>query len=181
MTLGNLVALTQSNVKRMLAYSSIAHTGYILLGLAAYAGGRIEGLEGVLFYAVAYTFMNLGAFAVVAALQRRPGVTSHLDTFAGLGRREPVLGALMTLFLLSLTGIPPFAGFFAKAYVILAAVQAGGTLTILAVIAVLNAAMAAFYYLRVVVYMYMREPTSEAAPPRHGSDSSGPVSGRQAS
>ena len=169
MTLGNLVALTQSNVKRMLAYSSIAHTGYILVGLAAYAGGRIEGLEGLLFYGAAYTFMNLGAFAVVAALQRRPGVTSHLDTFAGLGRREPILGILMTLFLLSLTGIPPLAGFFAKAYVILAAVQAGGTLTILAVIAVLNAAAAAFYYLRVVVYMYMREPTTEAEPPRHGS------------
>jgi NADH-quinone oxidoreductase subunit N len=169
MTLGNLVALTQSNVKRMLAYSSIAHTGYILVGLAAYAGGRIEGLEGVLYYGAAYTFMNLGAFAVVAALQRRPGVTSHLDTFAGLGRREPVLGVLMTLFLLSLTGIPPLAGFFAKAYVILAAVQAGGSLTILAVIAVLNAAAAAFYYLRVVVYMYMREPATEAEPPRHGS------------
>jgi NADH-quinone oxidoreductase subunit N len=169
MTLGNLVALTQSNVKRMLAYSSIAHTGYILVGLAAYAGGRIEGLEGVLYYGAAYTFMNLGAFAVVAALQRRPGVTSHLDTFAGLGRREPILGVLMTLFLLSLTGIPPLAGFFAKAYVILAAVQAGGTLTIVAVIAVINAAAAAFYYLRVVVYMYMREPTTEAEPPRHGS------------
>jgi NADH-quinone oxidoreductase subunit N len=169
MTLGNLVALTQSNVKRMLAYSSIAHTGYILVGLAAYAGGRIEGLEGVLYYGAAYTFMNLGAFAVVAALQRRPGVTSHLDTFAGLGRREPILGVLMTLFLLSLTGIPPLAGFFAKAYVILAAVQAGGSLTIVAVIAVINAAAAAFYYLRVVVYMYMREPTTEAEPPRHGS------------
>ena len=169
MTMGNLVALTQSNVKRMLAYSSIAHTGYILVGLAAYAAGRIEGLEGVLFYAAAYTFMNLGAFAVVAALQRRPGVTSHLDSFAGLGRREPILGVLMTLFLMSLTGIPPLAGFFGKAYVILAAVEAGGTMTILAVIAVLNAAAAAFYYLRVVVYMYMREPTSEAEPPRHGS------------
>jgi NADH-quinone oxidoreductase subunit N len=168
MTLGNLVALTQSNVKRMLAYSSIAHTGYILVGLAAYAGGRMEGLEGLLYYGAAYTFMNLGAFAVVAALQRRPGVTSHLDTFAGLGRREPVLALLLTLFLLSLTGIPPTAGFFAKAYVILAAVQAGGPNTILAVIAVLNAAMAAFYYLRVVVYMFMRDPTTEAAPPRHG-------------
>jgi NADH-quinone oxidoreductase subunit N len=168
MTLGNLVALTQSNVKRMLAYSSIAHTGYILVGLAAYAGGRMEGLEGLLYYGAAYTFMNLGAFAVVAALQRRPGVTSHLDTFAGLGRREPLLALLLTLFLLSLTGIPPTAGFFAKAYVILAAVQAGGPNTILAVIAVLNAAMAAFYYLRVVVYMFMREPTTEAQPPRHG-------------
>lgn len=169
MTLGNLVAMNQSNVKRMLAYSSIAHTGYIMVGLAAYAGGRIEGLEGVLYYVAAYTFMNIGAFAVVAALQRRPGVTSHLDTFAGLGRREPVLGALMTLFLISLTGIPPLAGFFAKAYVILAAVQAGGYLTVLAVILMLNAAGAAFYYLRVVVYMYMREPATETEPPRHGS------------
>lgn len=168
MSLGNLVALTQSNVKRMLAYSSIAHTGYILVGLAAYGAGRIEGLEGVLYYSAAYTFMNLGAFAVVAALQRRPGVTSALDTFAGLGRREPWLGALMVLFLVSLTGIPPTAGFFAKAYVILAAVQAGGAIAWLAVVAVLNAAAAAFYYLRVVVYMYMREPAGEVPAVRHG-------------
>jgi NADH-quinone oxidoreductase subunit N len=152
----------------MLAYSSIAHTGYILVGLAAYGAGRIEGLEGVLYYSAAYTFMNLGAFAVVAALQRRPGVTSALETFAGLGRREPWLGVLATLFLISLTGIPPTAGFFAKAYVILAAVQAGGAIAWLAVVAVLNAAAAAFYYLRVVVYMYMREPAAEVAPLRHG-------------
>ena len=168
MTLGNLVALTQTNVKRMLAYSSIAHTGYMLVGLAAYAAGRMEGLEGLLFYGAAYSFMNLGAFAVVAALQRRAGVTSNLETFAGLGRREPLLGILMTLFLLSLTGIPPTAGFFAKAYVILAAVQAGGWVAILAVVAVLNAAAAAFYYLRVVVYMFMREPQAEAVPLTHG-------------
>jgi NADH-quinone oxidoreductase subunit N len=168
MTLGNLVALTQGNVKRMLAYSSIAHTGYMLVGLAAYAAGRVEGLEGILYYGAAYAFMNLGAFAVVAALQRRQGVTSALDTFAGLGRREPILGVLMTLFLLSLTGIPPTAGFFAKAYVILAAVQAGGTVGLLAVLAVLNAAAAAFYYLRVVVYMYMREPATEQPALRHG-------------
>jgi NADH-quinone oxidoreductase subunit N len=167
MTLGNLVALTQNNVKRMLAYSSIAHTGYMLVGLAAYAAGQLNGLEGLLYYGAAYSFMNLGAFAVVAALQRRAGVTSNLDTFAGLGRREPWLGVLMTLFLLSLTGIPPTAGFFAKAYVILAAVQAGGPVAILAVIAVLNAAAAAFYYLRVVVYMYMREPQTEAPPLSH--------------
>ncbi len=171
MTLGNLVALTQDNVKRMLAYSSIAHTGYMLVGLAAWAGdptGRTAGLEALLFYGAAYAFMNLGAFAVVAALQKRPGVTSGLATFAGLGRREPLLGILMTLFLLSLTGIPPTAGFFAKANVIIAAVQAGGPLTILAVIVVLNAAAAAFYYLRVVVYMYMREPASETPALRHG-------------
>ena len=168
MTLGNLVALTQDNVKRMLAYSSIAHTGYMLVGLAAYAGGRIEGLQGLLYYGAAYAFMNLGAFAVIAALQKRAGVTSSLDTFAGLFRREPLLAGLMTLFLLSLTGIPPLAGFVAKAYVILAAVQAGGALTVLAVIAVLNAAAAAFYYLRVVVYMFMREPVDDRPPLTHG-------------
>ena len=172
MTLGNLVALTQTNVKRMLAYSSIAHTGYMLVGLAAFAAGRIEGLEGLLYYGAAYSVMNLGAFAVVAAIQRRAGVTSGLDTFAGLGRREPWLAILMTLFLLSLTGIPPTAGFFAKAYVILAAVQAGQAgytaVGLLAVIAVINAAAAAFYYLRVVVYMFMRDPRSEEMPLPHG-------------
>jgi NADH-quinone oxidoreductase subunit N len=171
MTLGNLVALTQDNVKRMLAYSSIAHTGYMLVGLAAWAGdpdGRLGGLEALLFYGAAYAFMNLGAFAVVAALQKRTGVTSSLATFAGLGRREPLLGILMTLFLLSLTGIPPTAGFFAKANIIIAAVQAGGPLTILAVIVVLNAAAAAFYYLRVVVYMFMRDSATETPALRHG-------------
>ena len=168
MTVGNLIALTQDNVKRMLAYSSIAHTGYMLVGLAAFAGGQQLGLEGLLFYGAAYSFMNLGAFAVIAALQKRAGVTSNLNTFAGLGRREPLLGILMTLFLLSLTGIPPTAGFFAKAVVILAAVQAGGWVAFLAVIMMLNATAAAFYYLRVVVYMFMREPTTEVEPPRHG-------------
>ncbi|MEO8208358.1 MAG: NADH-quinone oxidoreductase subunit N [Chloroflexota bacterium] len=172
MTVGNLVALTQTNVKRMLGYSSIAHTGYILVGLAAFAAGRIEGLEGLLFYAAAYSVMNLGVFAVIAALQRRPGVTSNLNSFAGLARREPALAILMTLFLLSLTGIPPTAGFFAKAYVILAAVQASQAgsevLGLLAVITVLNAAAAAFYYLRIVVYMFMRDPVSEEPGLAHG-------------
>ncbi len=168
MTLGNLVALTQDNVKRMLAYSSIAHTGYMMVGLAAYASGQVRGLEGLLFYGAAYAFMNLGAFAVISALQKRPGVTSRLGTFAGLGRREPLMGILMVLFLLSLTGIPPTAGFFAKAYVIIAAVQAGGWMNVLAVIAVLNATVAAFYYLRVIVYMYMRDPEGEPAPVAHG-------------
>ena len=125
MTLGNLVALTQDNVKRMLAYSSIAHTGYMLVGFAAYGAGEILGLEGLLFYGAAYAFMNLGAFAVIAAIQRRLGVTSNLSTFSGLVRREPALALMMTLFLLSLTGIPPTAGFFGKFYVILAAVNAG--------------------------------------------------------
>jgi NADH-quinone oxidoreductase subunit N len=169
MTLGNLVALTQDNVKRMLAYSSIAHTGYMLVGLAAWAKNPAgAGISALLFYGVAYAFMNLGAFAVIAALQKRTGVTSSLATFAGLGRREPLMGVLMTLFLLSLIGIPPTAGFFAKANIILAAVEAGGPLTILAVITVLNAAVAAFYYLRVVVYMFMRDATTETPALRHG-------------
>jgi NADH-quinone oxidoreductase subunit N len=111
----------------------------------------------VLFYSVAYAFMNLGAFACVAALQRRPGVTSQISTFAGLGRRAPLLGVTMTLFMLSLVGIPPTAGFFGKAIILVSAVEGGGWLDVLAVIMMLNAAAAAFYYLRVVVVMYMRE------------------------
>jgi NADH-quinone oxidoreductase subunit N len=168
MTLGNLVALSQDNIKRMLAYSSIAHTGYILVGLAAFgaaaAGSAVAsaGLEAVLFYALAYAFMNLGAFAVVSALQRTPGVTSQLTSFSGLAGRAPALSLLMTLFLLSLVGIPPLAGFLAKWYVIQAALQVGGWLNVLAVITVLNAAIAAFYYLRVVVYMWMRDAPENA-------------------
>jgi len=174
MTLGNLVALSQDNIKRMLAYSSIAHTGYIMVGLAAYGaappGSPAEqaGLQAVLFYAVAYTFMNLGAFAIVAALQRRPGVTSQIASFAGLGRRAPLLAAMMLLFLLSLTGIPPLAGFWAKWYVIQAALQVGGWLTLLAILTVINAAIAAFYYLRVAVYKYMRDVPEGAQPVQLG-------------
>ncbi len=166
MTLGNLVAITQDNVKRMLGYSSIAHTGYMLVGLAAWASvdQQIDGIRGLLYYLVAYSFMNLGAFGVVVALQRRRGVSSSIETFAGLGKREPALAILMTLFLLSLTGIPPTAGFFAKAFVILSAVEAGGPAGLLAVIAVLNAAVAAFYYLRIVVYMFMRDGQGEPVP-----------------
>jgi NADH-quinone oxidoreductase subunit N len=168
MTLGNLVALQQDNVKRMLAYSSIAHTGYMLVGFAAYGAGNIAGMEALLFYGAAYAIMNLGAFAVVAALQRRTGVTSNLSTFAGLVRREPTMAWLLTLFLLSLTGIPPTVGFFGKFLVISAAVEVGGPLTALAILTVLNAAIAAFYYLRVVVYMFMRDPAGELPRLRHG-------------
>ncbi|MFN8520384.1 MAG: NADH-quinone oxidoreductase subunit N [Chloroflexota bacterium] len=169
MTLGNLSALGQDNIKRMLAYSSIAHTGYIMVGLTVFAAAndptvQADGLQGVLFYSLAYAFMNLGAFACVAALQRRPGVTSQISTFAGLGRRAPLLGITMTLFLLSLVGIPPTAGFFAKAVIVISAVEGGGWLTVLAVIMMLNAAAAAFYYLRVVVVMYMRESPEGARP-----------------
>ena len=171
MTLGNLVALGQSNVKRMLAYSSIAHTGYILVGLAAFAAATPGseqarlGLEGVLVYTATYAFMNLGAFAVISALQRRPGVTSEIETFAGLAGRDLSAALLMTLFLLSLVGIPPTAGFFGKYLVVLAAVQSSNPWVVwLAVLAVLNAAAAAFYYLRVVVYMFMRELPRGTAP-----------------
>jgi NADH-quinone oxidoreductase subunit N len=168
MTVGNLAALGQDNIKRMLAYSSIAHTGYILVGLAVFAAAddpatRASGIQGVLFYSVAYAFMNLGAFACVAALQRRPGVTSQIATFSGLGFRSPLLALAMTLFLLSLTGIPPLAGFFAKAVIVLGALEVGGEMSVVAVILMLNAAAAAFYYLRVVVYMYMRQPAEGAA------------------
>ena len=176
MTLGNLVALQQDNVKRMLAYSSIAHTGYMLVGFAAFGAGNLRGMEGLLYYGAAYAAMNLGAFAVIAALQKRPGITSNLTTFAGLVRREPALAWLMTLFMLSLTGIPPLAGFFGKFYVILAAVEVGqtpdspfaGPMTILAILTMLNATVAAFYYLRVVVYMFMRDPGEELPKLRHG-------------
>jgi len=175
MTLGNLVALQQDNVKRMLAYSSIAHTGYMLVGFAAFGAGNLRGMEGLLYYGAAYAAMNLGAFAVIAALQKRPGITSNLTTFAGLVRREPALAWLMTLFMLSLTGIPPLAGFFGKFYVILAAVEVGqsasplaGWMTGLAILTMLNATVAAFYYLRVVVYMFMREPGEELPKLAHG-------------
>jgi NADH-quinone oxidoreductase subunit N len=167
MTVGNLAALGQDNIKRMLAYSSIAHTGYIMVGLVVFATAEdpaiaAAGVQGVLFYSVAYAFMNLGAFAVVTALQHRPGVTSQLATFTGLGYRAPVLALAMTVFLLSLVGIPPLAGFFAKMTIVLSALEVGGPVSLLAVIMMLNAAMAAFYYLRVVVFMYMRTPPEDA-------------------
>jgi NADH-quinone oxidoreductase subunit N len=166
MTFGNVVALTQTNVKRMLAYSSIAHTGYILAGLAAFAAATdpkvaTEAIEAVVFYLVGYSVMNIAAFAVVGMLQRDVRRYGGLGSFAGLAERQPALAAAMTVLLLSLTGIPPTVGFFAKLYVLLASVDAG--LAWLAVAIALNAALAAFYYLRVVVYMYMRDPETEPA------------------
>ncbi len=167
MTGGNVVALAQANVKRMLAYSSIAHTGYIMAGLAAYASapsGEIaqEGIASVLFYVLGYSVMNIAAFAVVGMLQRDTRRYGGLASFAGLASRAPWRAAAMAILLLSLTGIPPTVGFFAKLYVLLAAVDAG--LAWLAVVLVLNAALAAFYYLRVIVYMYMRDPEEDPAP-----------------
>jgi NADH-quinone oxidoreductase subunit N len=166
MTGGNIVALIQVNVKRMLAYSSIAHTGYIMAALAAYAatadaGVQQEAVEAVLFYLLGYGVMNIAAFAVVGMLQRDPRRYGGLISFAGLAGRAPWLAAAMAVLLFSLTGIPPTVGFFAKLYVLLATVDAG--LAWLAVAVALNAALAAFYYLRVIVYMYMRDPEPEPA------------------
>jgi len=167
MTVGNIVALTQTNVKRMLAYSSIAHTGYIMAGLAAYAATddpavAAQGIESVLFYLLGYGVMNIAAFAVVGMLQRDTRRFGGLASFAGLASRAPLHAAAMAILMLSLTGIPPTVGFFAKLYVLLATVAAD--LPWLAVAVVLNAALAAFYYLRVIVYMYMRDPETDPAP-----------------
>ncbi len=167
MTVGNVVALTQVNVKRMLAYSSIAHTGYIMAGLAAFANATdtevaAQGIESVLFYILGYAVMNIAAFAVVGMLQRDTSRFGGLNSFAGLATRAPWRAAAMAVLMLSLTGIPPTVGFFAKLYILLASIDAG--LAWLAVIIVLNAALAAFYYLRVIVYMYMRDPEPEPAP-----------------
>jgi NADH-quinone oxidoreductase subunit N len=167
MTIGNVVAVTQVNVKRMLAYSSIAHTGYIMAGIAAFAHAtdpeiRAQGIESVLFYILGYAVMNIAAFAVVGMLQRDTRRFGGLNSFAGLAGRAPWRAAGMAVLMLSLTGIPPTVGFFAKLFVLLAAVEAG--LAWLAVLIVLNAALAAFYYLRVIVYMYMRDPEPDPAP-----------------
>ncbi len=167
MTGGNIVALTQRNVKRMLAYSAIAHSGYILAGLAAFAAAgslaiQKESIESILFYLAGYSVMNVAAFAVVGMLQRDTSRYGGLNSFAGLASRAPGRAAAMAILLLSLTGIPPTVGFFAKWYILLATIDAH--LTWLAVIIVLNAALAAFYYLRVIVYMYMRDPEDEPAP-----------------
>jgi NADH-quinone oxidoreductase subunit N len=155
MTLGNLAALRQTSLKRMLAYSSIAQAGYLLIGLAA---GTPQGAEAALYYLLAYTFMTLGAFAVLLAVQRREENDVSIERMAGLANRQPGLALVMAIFMFSLAGIPPLAGFFAKLYVFGAAVSAG--MTWLAVIGVINSAIAAYYYLRVTVLMYMSEPVA---------------------
>lgn len=152
MTIGNLLAISQSNVKRMLAYSSIAHAGYLLVGIVA--GGR-DGGAALLFYLLGYAVMNLGAFAIVIALGRRGEPNEEIDAFAGLGFRRPFLAAAMGAFLLSLAGVPPFVGFACKLYLFGAAVGEGWTS--LAVVGVLNSVVSAYYYIWVIVAMYMRE------------------------
>jgi len=158
MTLGNLVAIAQRDLKRMLAYSSIAHVGYMLVGVVA--GGPL-GYGGVLFYLLVYTFTTAGAFGVILLLEQRGAESVGVDQLAGLAGRHPLLALVLSIFLLSLVGIPPTAGFVGKFYLFGGAVQAGYIW--LAVIGVLNSAVAAYYYFRVIVYMYMRDPGAETA------------------
>ena len=158
MTLGNIVALAQQNLKRMLAYSSIAHVGYMLVGIVA--GGGLGG-GSVLFYLLVYTFTTAGAFGVILLLERRGEEAVGIGDTAGLATRSPLAALALAIFLLSLVGIPPTAGFVGKFYLFGAAVRSGYIW--LAVIGVLNSAAAAYYYLRIIVSMYMREPEGTPA------------------
>jgi len=157
MTLGNIAALVQDNIKRLLAYSSIAHAGYLLVAFAALPS---NGIPAAMFYTAAYAAMNVGAFAVVSHFAGAGERYVTVEDYAGLGRRSPLLAATLTIFLLSLIGIPITGGFFAKFYVFSAALQAN--LVGLTIIGVLNSAVGAYYYLRIIVMMYMREAREPA-------------------
>jgi NADH-quinone oxidoreductase subunit N len=156
MAVGNVLALSQHNIKRMLAYSSIAHAGYALLGLVA---GTAAGVAGLMNYMFIYAFMNIGAFAVVILLRREGYNGDYISDYEGLSKTHPLLAALMLVFMFSLTGIPPTAGFMAKFYVFMAAINAGYTW--LVVVALIFSVVSAYFYLRIVMYMYMREPQTE--------------------
>lgn len=156
MTLGNVVALVQENIKRMLAYSSIAHAGYILVGMVA---GGDEANAAILYYILAYTLMNMGAFAVVVVYGRKGEQNILIEDYRGMGTRYPVLGAAMALFMFSLAGLPPTAGFMGKFYVFSAAVSKGYVW--LVVIAVLNSLVSVYYYFRVTMKIYMQQPDRE--------------------
>jgi NADH-quinone oxidoreductase subunit N len=156
MTVGNIAAITQSNVKRLLAYSSISHAGYILLGLIA---GSALGISAMLIYLLVYTFTNLGAWAIVVALRRKNVIGEHIDEMSGLFFRHPYAAILMLIFLLSLAGIPPTAGFIGKYFLFAAVIETGHN--VLAVIAVLNAAISLYFYFRIVVAMFMRDPSEK--------------------
>jgi NADH-quinone oxidoreductase subunit N len=151
MTAGNLIAVVQTNIKRMLAYSAIAHAGYLLLGMAA----GVQSGPAILYYLVGYAFTNLGAFAVVIALEHRNEVGNQISDFRGLAERQPLLAASMAIFLLSLSGVPPLAGFVGKFYIFSEALHQG--YVGLVVIAVLNSVISAYYYFYVLVAMYMQE------------------------
>jgi NADH-quinone oxidoreductase subunit N len=158
MILGNIAAIAQSNIKRMLAYSSIAHAGYMLSGIAA---GNSEGQIGVMFYLLAYTFMNFGAFALVSFVENAEDRRLDVGDYAGLSKRQPAAAALMAIFMFALSGVPPFAGFFGKYYVFLAAVKAD--MIWLALVGVLTSLISAYYYLHLVVIMYFREGDADLA------------------
>ncbi|HEX6861712.1 MAG TPA: NADH-quinone oxidoreductase subunit N [Thermoanaerobaculia bacterium] len=155
---GNLAALTQDNVKRMLAYSSIAHAGYVLIGVLAVSE---IGLWSVLFYLLAYTFITLGVFGTVILLERREYAGETCADYAGLSRRSPFLAAMMLLFLIALTGIPPTGGFVGKFYLFAAGIEAGWTWV--AIVGVLTSAISLYYYFRIVVFMYLKD--SDASTP----------------
>lgn len=160
MTVGNIVALAQQSVKRMLAYSSIAHAGYLLVALTA--GGE-KGTAGILFYLLAYAFMNLGAFGVLIALTEKGEERFDLSEYAGAGFRHPLLSLSMAIFMISLAGFPPTSGFVGKFYIFAAAVEQG--YTELAIIGVLNSVISVYFYLRVIVVMYMSGAGRAEAPP----------------
>jgi NADH-quinone oxidoreductase subunit N len=160
MTLGNVVAVLQTNVKRMLAYSAIAHAGYILVGIVANSS---LGMNAVLFYLVIYAAMNLVAFSVILSLSRKGDIGVNLDDYAGLGRTAPFAAAALSLALTSLAGIPLTGGFIGKLYIFSSAIQSGNIG--LAIIGVLNSLVSVFYYFRLMVMMYMREPGVESAAP----------------
>ncbi|MEX2420251.1 MAG: NADH-quinone oxidoreductase subunit N [Actinomycetota bacterium] len=156
---GSVLAIAQTDIKRMLAYSSISHAGFVLLGLSA--TGR-TGISAALFYLIAYAATVIGAFGVVMLVSSRGEGLNTLSAYAGLARRSPVVAGLLSLFLLSLAGIPPTVGFVAKVRVFQAATQAG--FWPLALIGVLASVVAAFFYLRVIVLMFMREPEEDTVP-----------------
>jgi NADH-quinone oxidoreductase subunit N len=157
MTVGNLAAITQTNIKRLLAYSSISHAGYMLLGLIA---GNATGIKGISVYVMVYTFMNLGAFLVVVALRRKGIIGEDVDDLSGLMHKSPGYAVLMLVFLLSLAGIPPTAGFLGKYYIFLSLIETGHYL--LAVVATLYVAVAIYYYFRLVRSMFVGEATEKA-------------------
>jgi len=154
MTVGNLTAITQSNTKRLLAYSSIAHAGYILIGVVA---GSARGVSAALIYLFIYAFMQLGAFAVVTLLRRQDVIGDELKDLSGLYFRSPLAAIAMLVFMLSLGGIPPTAGFMGKFWLFSAAIEPGYVW--LAVIGVLNSAISLYYYVRVIVFMWIKEET----------------------
>lgn len=156
MTTGNIIALSQDNIKRMLAYSSIAHAGYALVGFTA---ANSVGTAGILFYLLSYTFMNIGAFAIIILVGKKGDINPNVSDWAGLGFKRPILALCMSIFLFSLAGIPPTAGFIGKFYLFSGAIQEGYIW--LAIIGVMNSAASVYYYLRVMVFMYMKEPVEE--------------------